>query len=559
VTALSIEPEQISFGGTDSSTRAKRDTSPQHPSARGLWRRRRWLLVTLALVVWSFHSATAGRGRLVNPGGWTQVDRFLSSATHPLLSSEFLKTVVGAAATSVGYALIGTFVALTIGVVGGVVTCGLWSKDDPFDQRRGKFARQARGKGLAPIRLLATAARGTHEAVWALVLVSVLGRNPLVAILALGLPFGAITSKVVGDIIDAADPLPFHTLRSAGARRLTALIYGVAPTIVRDVSSYGFYRFECALRSSVVLGAIGAGGLGFQLSLSFQGLQYNEIWTLIYTVIVMSALADWWSMSVRRRPTRRKLQISAIVATGLTVAALVRLEVDPGTLFNARARRLGADLAEKVWPPKLPVGGWSKLVTAAVDTLHLSVIAITVAAAIAGPIAFLAARPRNGSRLARSVSGLTRVVLLVMRSVPPTVWALMILFVVFPGPLPGGLALGCYTIGVLGRLQGEVVENADQSAFHALRVGGAPLPTAFAYGLMPVVAPRFAGLTTYRWEVAARETVIVGVVGAGGLGRLLGQQNAAFDEARMLTTVIALIVLSACIDIISRRIRLAVG
>jgi phosphonate transport system permease protein len=74
---------------------------------------------------------------------------------------------------------------------------------------------------------------------------------------------------------------------------------------------------------------------------------------------------------------------------------------------------------------------------------------------------------------------------------------------------------------------------------------------------VPVVAPRFVSLALYRWEVVLRETVVVGLVGAGGLGRLLAQQNAAFDEPRMLTTIAALIVAGFAVDVVSGRVRAA--
>jgi phosphonate transport system permease protein len=108
---------------------------------------------------------------------------------------------------------------------------------------------------------------------------------------------------------------------------------------------------------------------------------------------------------------------------------------------------------------------------------------------------------------------------------------------------------------VLSRLNADVVENTDHGAPRALRASGASALSAFAYGTIPAVGARFAALATYRWEVAARETVIVGLVGAGGLGRILAQQNAAQDEAGMLTTIIALVVLAGLIDAVSRRVR----
>lgn len=77
----------------------------------------------------------------------------------------------------------------------------------------------------------------------------------------------------------------------------------------------------------------------------------------------------------------------------------------------------------------------------------------------------------------------------------------------------------------------------------------------FTYGVAPQVAPRFVAYSLYRWEVTMRETVIVGLVGAGGLGRLLAQQSTAFDHGGMLVTIAALVILTLGVDLISARIR----
>jgi hypothetical protein len=101
--------------------------------------------------------------------------------------------------------------------------------------------------------------------------------------------------------------------------------------------------------------------------------------------------------------------------------------------------------------------------------------------------------------------------------------------VLFPGPVPGAVALGIYNFGILGRLMAEVVENLDPAPGAALRALGASPASVFGYATLPLSVARFASYSLYRWEVAVRETVVVGVVGAGGLGRLLEQQRAAFN------------------------------
>jgi phosphonate transport system permease protein len=148
-----------------------------------------------------------------------------------------------------------------------------------------------------------------------------------------------------------------------------------------------------------------------------------------------------------------------------------------------------------------------------------------------------------------------RGLLLVCRAVPPPVSALLLVFVFFPGPLPGALALGVYNFGILGRLMAEVVENLDPHPVRALRAQGASAAQAFAYGAVPRALPRFAAYGLYRWEVTIRETVVVGLVGAGGLGTLLALQLAAFDYRGVLATVLALIALTFLVDIFSSILR----
>lgn len=549
VGALIEREAEHGSAGSGSKTSGRRSmTSGRQP---GWTARRRWALVAGLAIGWALWRADAGPGS-INEGGWPLVREFITAAVTPELSADFLSVVVDSVAVTVAYAVVGTALSVVIGIIGGVLTSETWWRRDPLHHR---------GPGVAlgwwVARAIVAVPRGIHEAIWALFLLQILGRDPMVAVLAIGVPFGAITAKVVAEFIDDGARAPYDALRAAGAGRLSAMTYSLAPMVGSDVISYAFYRLECSLRSAVVLGMIGAGGIGFQLSLSFQTLRYAEIWTLVYALVVLSAIVDRWSAAVRNGP-RLGLgpqRLNMAVAAVATVAAGWYLELRPQTVLSARTRMLAADVAEAMWPPRLPIGGWSALWAATVDTLVISIIAIAVAGALAWPLSFLTARSNDHRPLRMAVGAIARLVLLVTRSVPPPVWALIVVFVVFPGPLAGGVALGVYTFGVLGRLTAEVIENADAAPARSLEMLGASRPQAFAYGTMPVIAPRFVALTLYRWEVTMRETVIVGIVGAGGLGRILSQQNAAFDRAGMVTTVAALVVLALAVDLLSARMR----
>ncbi|SDR89240.1 phosphonate transport system permease protein [Friedmanniella luteola] len=512
--------------------------------------RRGWLLVAALALAWSVADLLGSGRPLLNPAGLPLLGAFWSAAARPDLSAAALRATAEAALTTVAFAVLGSALALVLGAAAAVPMSQTWWA--PAGGRRP--ARAAATAGLLATRVAAGLPRGVHEAVWGLLLVSVLGRDPLVGVLAIALPFGAITAKVYSEIIDEADHGPHDAFRAAGAGRLTALCYGIVPSTLSSLTSYAFYRFECSIRAAVILGLIGAGGLGFQLSLSFQGLQYDQMWTSLYALVVLSAAVDGWGAWLRRGSSPVRGRLSAVLAALLAGASVWHLAPEASRWSSARTWRLLVELLDDVTPLRLPREGWPGLLAGAVETLQMSVVAAALATALGVAVAFVAARGAT-SPWGRGAGWLARSLLLVTRAVPPPVWALLVLFVVLPGPLPGALALGIYTFGILGRLFAEVVENLDGRPRDALVRQGAPPLTSFAYAVVPAAAGQFASLSLYRWEVAVRETVIVGLVGAGGLGRMLEQQRVAFDLPAMATTVLTLVALSLLVDAASIGIR----
>lgn len=388
-------------------------------------------------------------------------------------------------------------------------------------------------------------------------------------VLAIGLPFGAITAKVFADPTDDADPAAYRALRLTGAARLAGFAYGIAPTVRAELLSYGFYRFECAIRSAAILGIVGAGGLGFQLSLSFTSLRYGEVWTALWALVVLNGAADARSGWVRRRSPAvlaadgarvRRRTGSAAFGTGVVllpavVASWWWLDLDVSTLSAARARDQLSYLAGELFPPSTFDGFWS-LAHQTLDTLALSVLAMAVAFQLGVAVALVAAGTVGPQGVAgTAVRATARGALLLTRAVPPPVWAIVVLFVVRPGPWAGAVALGAYNLGVLGRLLAEAVEAADDRPALALRGAGATPLQAVAYATVPAVADRFTSLGLYRWEVAIRETVVVGVVGAGGLGRSLDEALSAFAWSDVTGIVLALVAVTFAVDAANTALR----
>lgn len=556
-----------------------------------LTRRTLWVLLSGGAFFWALREAGVFGGDLVNEGGWLLALRFFGAAFHPELAPEFLGLVFDAALVTLAFAVCGTLLSLGIGVLGGVLASERWW-ECVVSSRPGLAgpARASRLPWLTARGLLAFP-RAIHEIVWGLFFVSIVGLDPLVGILAIAIPYGAITAKVFSEILDEAPSRSLDALRASGVGPLKAFLYALVPQAFSDLLSYALYRFECSIRSAAVLGIIGAGGLGYEIFLSLQSLRYEQMWTFLLALILLTGLADFWSTALRRRlgsthridlnlgrmsrerrgglPRPGLVKVSLVGAVFLVIFSFWSLGAEFGQLFAPRTAELFTGLVAEAVPPSLGGLTLTGLLDISAKTLAMSILAMGLAALGGMLLAFPAANNfflpggilgGGGKRRAGLVGGLavftlTRGFLLVCRAVPAPIWALLFLFVLFPGILPGAVALGVYTLGVMGRLMGEVTENLDGRPLRALKAQGASGLQVFLYGVLPETMPRFTAYTLYRWEVCIRATAMVGLVGAGGLGRLLMEQLSNFDYSAITTTLLFYVGLTFLVDLLSAAVR----
>ena len=542
------------------------------------------MLLAGAALLWSLAQAGLFGGEVVNAGGWPLVLRFLRAGLHPELSPAFLQLVFRAALVTLAYAVCGATLSTLFGFVGGVLASEVWW--------RAVMPSRGRGGGWGGYRMPWLAVRGglalpraIHEIIWGLFFVNILGLTPLTAILAIAIPFGAITAKVFSEILDETPRRPLDALLNSGVSPLQALAYGLLPQAFPNLLSYTFYRLECSIRAAAVLGIIGAGGLGYEIFLSLQSLRYEQMWTLFFALFLLSGLTDFWSGLLRRRMgvasrlalnlpvgNRRKLapprrdavvSVSSAAAAGLVVFSFWYLRPDFTQLLAPRTTRLLAGVIRDSFPPDFGAGGVGDLFALSAQTLAMSILAMSGAGLPGILLSFPAARNMlspGGEGWTRRAGGMSvllvvRALLLVARAIPAPIWALILMFLLFPGLLPGAIALGVYTLGILGRLMAEAVENLDERPLRALKAQGAPGPHAFLYGVLPRALPGFVAYILYRWEVCILATVIVGLVGAGGLGRLLTEQLSSFDYPGVVATLIFFLGLTLLVDLVSASAR----
>ena len=215
-------------------------------------------------------------------------------------------------------------------------------------------------------------------------------------------------------------------------------------------------------------------------------------------------------------------------------------------------------------PAFLNARAWADAGVLASETLAMSILAIILAASGALLTVLPAARNVAMGELAPAGGGavvwkglyfLVRGVFVLTRGVPELVWAMIIVFFLSPGILPGALALALHNYGILGKLSAEVVEDLDTRPARSLQGAGAGPFQMMAYGILPHVLPQLVTYTLYRWEVVIRTTIVVGFVSAGGLGRDFRLSMSFFHYTDVALLLMWYVLLVLGVDLLSAWLR----
>ncbi|OZI39753.1 phosphonate ABC transporter, permease protein PhnE [Bordetella genomosp. 5] len=182
--------------------------------------------------------------------------------------------------------------------------------------------------------------------------------------------------------------------------------------------------------------------------------------------------------------------------------------------FAADAPAAGWDLVSRMWPPR-----WSyvpQLLQPLWDTLNIATLGTAIGTVIAVPVAFLAARNTTPSRAL--LRPLALGIIVASRSINSLIWAMLLVTVVGPGVLAGIIAIALRSVGFIGKLLYEAIEEIDAKQVEAISATGATAPQVLVYGVVPQVLPSLVSTTVYRWDINIRESTVLGIVGAGGIG-----------------------------------------
>ncbi|HEV7267996.1 MAG TPA: hypothetical protein VGN83_24290 [Falsiroseomonas sp.] len=453
---------------------------------------------------------------------WAEMGRLLAGLMRPDLLAVAGTSVV----LTIAFAVLGVALGAGAGLVLALV-----------------FARSG------AVRILAAALRSVHELFWALLLMQVTGISPLTGILAIAIPYAGIFAKVFAELIEEAN-LAADRVLPAGTDIVSRFAYARLPELAGPFGTYLLYRFECGMRSTLVLGFIGLPTMGFELETYFRQGRYAE---------AAAFIAVFYLLIGTRRLWVRPATLPFLLAGSLVALALLTEPIAGDSMWQNLARFLGhdivprplrdADLAELASWGAFLAWLWPILSDQAlpglVNTLVLSQIALVASGVLALALFPLVCRSFAG----RAGRPFGRVLLVLLRSTPEYMLAYVLLQMLGPSMLPAAIALALHNGGIISYLLGR---HADALPYRADAPRGANL---YFYETMPRLYGQFLAYALYCWEIIVRESAIFGILGVMTLGYHI---DAAIAELRLDTAVVLIVatgLLSIGIDTLSRGLR----
>ncbi len=255
--------------------------------------------------------------------------------------------------------------------------------------------------------------------------------------------------------------------------------------------------------------------------------------------------------AIRRNPfpVNWTVRFTGVVAALYILYAIGYLDISPARVWEGLGN--GATFLGEMVPPD--VSRWKLLVANLIETVEIAIIASAFGVIFSLPVGLCAAR----NLMPIWLTWVARFYIMICRSFHPVIFAILFVKAVGFGPLAGILTLIFASIGFIGKLFAEAIEEISDKPIEALRAAGAPFMSVILLAVLPQVLNRFIGFATYQFDANLRNSTMVGIVGAGGIGGTLFAAFQRFDYdflATILLSIIALVMLSEYLSVKIKRV-----
>jgi phosphonate transport system permease protein len=400
-----------------------------------------------------------------------------------------------------------------------------------------------RAAGSRAVQAVLSGIRAIPDLTLAIFCVIFVGVGPAAGMIAMAIFYTAAVAKIFGDLFRTAPPGPLEALRATGASPRQVAVFGMVPLKLRDLLTYGSYEFESAIRASVIVGAVGGGGLGAELVGTLNAFDFQRTTTLLLVLVLMVAAIDQITMRLRRNA------VFILLLLPPAAYALWRFLPDHSSLAHA-GRTVAA-----MFPPELGADAWIKVPHLLAETAAMALFGTAFGVMLALPLGLLSARNVAPFYVAAPV----RRCLEALRAVPEVVWGLVLVAVAGVGPVAGILALGLHSAGCLGRLFAESFENVRPEPVLAVAATGASPLAVAGYATIPLAFGPIGVHALFRLEWNLRQATVVGMIGAGGIGQALYEAQQLFFYRQMMAYLLITWVVVLAVDRASEWTRRRIG
>jgi phosphonate transport system permease protein len=401
----------------------------------------------------------------------------------------------------------------------------------------------ARGSGTGIVHAVLSGVRAIPDLTLAIFCVIFVGVGPAAGTIAMAIFYTASVSKIFGDLLRTADNGPLEALRATGASPIQTSVFGLVQLKLSDLLTYGSYEFESAIRASVIVGAVGGGGLGAELVGTLNAFDFQRTTTLLLVLVLMVAAIDQITVRLRRRP------VWLLLFVPLAAYALWHYLPEQTSLMHA-GRTIAA-----MFPPEIGADAWAHVPRLLAETGEIALFGTLFGALLALPLGLMSARNVTPPLLACAA----RRILEVARAVPEVVWGLVLVAVAGVGPVAGIIALGLHSAGCLGRLYAESFENVRPAPVMAVASTGASTVAVASFATIPLALAPLSVHTLFRLEWNLRQAAVVGMIGAGGIGQALFEAQQLFFYRQMIAYVFITWALVLAVDRVSAWTRKKIG
>ncbi len=448
-------------------------------------------------------------------GGFKLFQEFLISAFNPKIDNEIIINVIKRLNETILIGFFSWLVSIIFGAIFGIISSNIFYK---IFNVPNFFYRI--------IRFFLTIIRSIHEVVWGIILMQIYGINFSIGIIAICIPYIAVNSKVFAEQLETIDYKSFESINQINATKFSSLLTLIWNPIINTFKNFGLYRLECSIRSTVILGLFGIGGIGTSIFLSFQTLNFRELWTYLWSLAILIILSGLIFKKIKFNTTNKILSIFFIAVFFITI--LFSFSYFLYFIFNNNFENFNSVSSLFKSSSDLGLFDFLKLI---LETIILSLLSTGIAISL--PPLVIGIFNNNSSKI------FIKIFAFLLRLIPTPVILLTLLTFNNPSLSLAALTLGLHNAGITSKLLFTNLDSQDKRNYIAMKSLGISKKTSWLLGLFSQQAKSYLAYCAYRSDIIIRETAIVGIIGSIGLGWQLQESLSSFAWQEVTIILIA--------------------